>query len=186
MRQPPCALSRGTRSATVQARPSGSWDPHLESLLGTVRRVDPSVLPKSAASTHHCPPHTTSRPLPPRGAPPLGSRLTAGFPCPSRGITGKGRLSHPLPRPAGTLCPVLRWPSSSPALSVGHFPHSQFLSFQGTGEAKNIHPQAPPRGGRVTGSRPMRWEPASAGRGFLSPNQVPPGHAPFPICTVEV
>lgn len=38
----------------------------------------------------------------------------------------------------------------------------------------------------MTGSRPMRQEPASAGRGFLSPKEVPPGHAPFPICTVEV
>lgn len=38
----------------------------------------------------------------------------------------------------------------------------------------------------MTGSRPMRQEPASAGRGFLSPNQVPPGHTPFPVCTVAV
>ena len=32
----------------------------------------------------------------------------------------------------------------------------------------------------MTGSRPMRREPASAGRGFLSPDQVPQGTPPFP------
>lgn len=55
------------------------------------------------------PPHTTSpsniKTPPSPGAPPLGSHMTAAFPCPSRGIAGKGWSSHPPPCPAWHALP---------------------------------------------------------------------------------